>query len=375
MSTRIISGTIKHEDNTPWVGGIVRFILQVAFATNSTVYPGDEVMVTLDSNGAFSVVLPVPDSGTAYYRVVMPDERSRGFNLAAGSATDLQTLLVMGGSPVSQDAILTAIGAHAQAANPHPQYVLPLTAPVTYYVRTDGSDANTGLTNTAGGAFLTVQHAVDVVAALNIGIYDVTIQIADGTYVTNQVILKNPVGSGMVYISGNAGNPANVVIDGGFNKSSPGIAFQIQHLKLIKSSSSTNTAISCSGGGKILFGNVNFGSGYTYHIGPSLNGFIIAVSNYAISGAASWSHYNIGSGGLFYAESIAITITNSPAFTVFVSLQDLSVATIKTTTYSGSITGIRYYVSANSVLQTTSANVNYFPGTTPGWTESGGQYL
>ncbi len=88
-----------------------------------------------------------------------------------------------------------------------------LTANRTYYVRTDGSDSNNGLANTSGGAFLTIQKAIDTAAALDLSIYNVTIQIADGTYtITSAILGKSAVSAGEIWFVGNETTPANVLL-------------------------------------------------------------------------------------------------------------------------------------------------------------------
>ncbi len=57
-----------------------------------------------------------------------------------------------------------------------------LTADRDYYVRTDGDDGNDGLSNTSGGAKLTVNGAIAAAFALDFNNHIVTIHIADGTY-------------------------------------------------------------------------------------------------------------------------------------------------------------------------------------------------
>lgn len=86
----------------------------------------------------------------------------------------------------------------------------------TYYVRTDGSDANDGLANTSGRAFLTMQKAIDVVwNELDLAGNVVTINVADGTYTAGIEARGLPPGATAdqpIRLTGNESTPANVVI-------------------------------------------------------------------------------------------------------------------------------------------------------------------
>src|SRR5690606_19901383 len=76
-----------------------------------------------------------------------------------------------------------------------------LTAARTYYVDPNGSNGNDGLT--PGTAFQTISHAVSVAYTLDTAIYNVTIQLADGTW-TEPVIAQGVfVGGGTITIRGN----------------------------------------------------------------------------------------------------------------------------------------------------------------------------
>lgn len=59
-------------------------------------------------------------------------------------------------------------------------------ADITYYVRTDGNDSNTGTANTAVGAFKTIGKAISMIP--QIVNHVVTINVAAGTYAENVVI-------------------------------------------------------------------------------------------------------------------------------------------------------------------------------------------
>jgi hypothetical protein len=94
-----------------------------------------------------------------------------------------------------------------------------LTADTTFYVRTDGNDANTGLADTAGGAFRTVQGGLDAIrAGYDFNGFTVTLQVRAGTYQTSVgaiLVTVDPwVGGGALTLLGDTTAPANVKLVG-----------------------------------------------------------------------------------------------------------------------------------------------------------------
>jgi hypothetical protein len=79
-----------------------------------------------------------------------------------------------------------------------------LTATRNYYVRKDGSDSNDGLTDSAGGAFLSVRRAVRAVTReIEFGQYDVNIYIGAGSYTEAIYLLgQTPSGGGAGWSGG-----------------------------------------------------------------------------------------------------------------------------------------------------------------------------
>jgi hypothetical protein len=251
-----------------------------------------------------------------------------------------------------------------------------LAANRTYYVRTDGSDSNTGLANTAGGAFLTIQKAYDVACSLDMGGYTVTIQIGDGTY-TGGLSIDKPWVGGNLTIQGNSGTPANVVVSTSGNCVTctiaiPGV-FTIKDMKLTSSAASCIEHFSI---GVLKFSNLNFGSAASFHISSNTAGGNVQGSSYAITGGAAIHWASIG-GGTVECKNITITLTGTPAFSFkfAVVTQGLGNIRCEGNTFSGSATGTRYLAEQNGVIFTNGGGANYLPGDAAGSTATGGQYV
>ena len=251
-----------------------------------------------------------------------------------------------------------------------------LTGTRTYYVRPDGSDSNDGLSDSAGGAFLTIQKAINVVfGELDLGAFDVTIQLADGTYTTGCNVTAPRLGTGTVTIQGNAAQPENVIVtaaSAGCFRATAAAALVVRDMEL-RTTGAVHALVALLGG-HIQFGNIRFGSCGGVHVRAEIGGLVEAVGDYSIVAAAA-SHFSTGLAGVIRVMSQSVTLTGTPAFSSAFAQGTTGGQTVLVgNTFSGAATGKRYDVILNAAVNVGGAGVNYLPGSAAGTTATGGQY-
>ena len=115
MLTRTITGTIYRPNGAAWPNATLTFKLRARFVVDSDTVLPDRVTATTDEDGAFSVALAVPDTGTASYEFTAPVGGSAVFYLEAGAPIELAVLLASRGVSVSPDAVAVEAGLRAAA--------------------------------------------------------------------------------------------------------------------------------------------------------------------------------------------------------------------------------------------------------------------
>lgn len=239
-----------------------------------------------------------------------------------------------------------------------------LSAARTYYVRTDGNDSNTGLVNSAGGAFLTIQKAVNVVAALDMSIYQVTIQVVDGTY-TAGTSFKPYVGQLAPIIQGNVATPANVIISTTgaicFNNNGAGI-WTVSSMEL--RSTTTGIHLSAQAYGTIQYQNIRFGVCAEIQV-YAFGGKCVQTGACFIVGNAQ-AHIAVVSGSVVM-NGQTVTLSGTPAFsTAFVIAGRGGVLDAFSCTFAGTgATGPRYALFGGFMFINTTS-LTYFPGNAAG---------
>jgi hypothetical protein len=254
-----------------------------------------------------------------------------------------------------------------------------LTADRTYYVRTDGSDSNTGLADNAGGAFLTIQHAYDVIAGtIDMGGQTVTVQVRTGTF-DGVDILQPLTGGGILHFLGDTTTPSNVVIDAGANdacfffQGNFGSTVYIGGFK----TGASGSGIYNDGIGLVkITGKMIFDTCAGNNLICDTTGaFIFVDSDYEISGNFG-NHYNVSGNGLIYDQAVTVSLTGTPAIAgLFAIAFDGGVIQPFVTTFSGSATGKRYDAYQNGVINTGGSGATFLPGDVAGTTATGGQYV
>jgi hypothetical protein len=246
-----------------------------------------------------------------------------------------------------------------------------LTANRTYYVRTDGNDGNNGLANTSGGAFLTLQAAISTVAALDISIYNVTIQVAAGTYTSGVALSGRFTGVGSVTVAGSSA----VISTTSANcfTLSNGAALTLSGLKL-QTTTSGDCVNATNGAVVSISTSIEFGACAGNHMAALATGSISVGANYTISGGAARHILADTVAAVSAGFSRTITLTGTPNFSAgFVAATGVAAVRSAGNTYSGACTGKRYDASVGGAINTFGSGANYFPGDVAG-TATGGVY-
>ena len=236
----------------------------------------------------------------------------------------------------------------------------------TYYVRTDGSDSNTGLVDSAGGAFLTLQKAYDViVATLDLGGFAVEVVVADGTYAGGVDFLEPWTGGGSVTYTGDTVTPANTDV-GAFY-----VSAVLPALLTIRGFKTAQVAV--DGAANVATSDMAMKAS-DYHFYADVPGARLTISGaIGILGNAA-NHYLAQNGGVIFTEA-ATTLTGTPAFSSAFAFAEMVGSIVTSATFAGSGTGKRYNADTNGVINTYGSGATYFPGNVAGTTDGYGVYV
>lgn len=299
------------------------------------------------------------------------------FNSA--STMDTTDLTVFGRTLIGASSVLAQLAALGLPEQ--------LAANRTYYVRKDGSDTNNGLADTAGGAFLTINKAINAIyESTDSRTYSNSIIVRAGTYAEGINLAGLPANSGSraalkfpIFLIGNTTTPSSIIITGGGNNcvlAAGGARLDIHGFKLSPSNLSSYGIYTIDPGTHVNFGNMDFGATNVDHVASQSGSLVTFDANYTISGGAL-NHWHATEGGNIKAPGTPITITllNTPAWAgQFAGCGVSSCIFAPNLTFSGAATGKRYLSHYNGGIRTNTDNKNYFPGNSPGVQMAGGQF-
>lgn len=270
---------------------------------------------------------------------------------------------------------------------------LTLTFPpqTTWYVDFQNGSDTTGDGKTTGTAWATLQHAVNTVSANYVYSGTMTIKCGNGTLTVASggwALILQPSNIGSWYILGNTASPSSCVINAtaigarGIASSGPQVnvaGFQI---------SAYYEAITSNGHSNMYVANLNIIGGGTssYAFGVYTASYITfyKIDGIGINISGTFNVVFSINNGSMALIGWADKLTSSPCSFNFSSVSANSIAQCidfgsisvnpSYATFSGSATGLRYYVSQGNI-DTMGSGENYFPGSVAGAKVNYGVYL
>jgi hypothetical protein len=239
-----------------------------------------------------------------------------------------------------------------------------LTADTTYYVRTDGNDANNGSANNSANAFLTPQGAYDyLLANVDAAGYFIKIKMASGTYTSSShrrstdeysadttVLTLNALvpGASCVEFEGDLTTPTNVVWDQttadatAVYIAAAGGLFRFEGIAMRATGGGNASAFFQNTPAIMSWSKMDFGTFGAYHYHGGCGSVLKCFGDYTISGGAK-CHVWMEGFECWDNESHTVTLTGTPNFTTaFVQADRNSMIFEYDVTYTGAATGVRY---------------------------------
>lgn len=253
----------------------------------------------------------------------------------------------------------------AEDATEHSGQRLLLKASQTYFIRTDGSDANDGLEDTPSHAFATLQGAWDRVAnSVDLGGQRVVFQLGSGVFTNGVRDAGSPLVGGKALIIGSGSDRTEIASAG---QDCIEISQSEVTISAFRMSNTNGSGIHTYRSGVVTLGpDIDFAECSEAHHFCDNQGQIVATDGYSISGGAP-IHFLAHTQGFIAAGGRTITLIGEPHFsTAFAYATRGGNLEAAQMTFEGTATGRRFYVDAGGVLWTNQKDRDYFPGSEPG---------
>jgi len=258
-----------------------------------------------------------------------------------------------------------------------------LAADRTYYVRVDGSDSNSGLLNTAGGAFLTIQHALNWARDnIDANYHKVVVQVGPGTY-SEALVVGNVIGvneggwpTKELCLRGNVADCSLTTIDSGASICVTGVGVHAAWLTEGFTLDSQTAWFESDASSRLYIGK-NIGTGNpTYGFISIYDSFIERVEAFTTDCTSmTYMDYADYNSVILAVSANTFTLSNVLALAgAFILSSSSSVVTIGNITFVGTATGPRFICQDGGGISTGSSSETYLPGSVNGTTAREGWY-